>query len=218
MIETIIYLIFFTYLYRNLKDYFIKGIVFFFIINSLFTICNYIFNIELSLYYIIQSIVLIYILLCKLYSNIEDDKLNKSNVFLIFYKPAKAKQFLLSIIGLSYSSSGLLIWNKKDKCFYIYQMRYEFNTLQKIKLKDIDYLKKYLIIKTDIKIKDLSVNFENELLKQKARQSRTAYLRFNCLRSLRSVLDLSRNFRYNGEILPCIYLLILKIKNARNND
>ncbi len=114
------------------------------------------------------------------------------------------------MFGLSYSSAGILVF--KDGKYYIYQMRYENKTLQKRELKNKQYLDKYLLIKTDIKSSQLNNQIENILLQQKARQKKTFYLRFNCLRSLRFILNKSDKFKYKGEILPCFYLLRLKIK------
>ena len=91
-------------------------------------------------------------------------------------------------------------------------MRYESKILQKRILQDKNYLKKYLIVKTDIKIENFTEDIENTILQQKARQRKTLYLRFNCLRSLRFILNKSKKFKYSGEILPCFYLLKLRIK------
>ena len=93
-------------------------------------------------------------------------------------------------------------------------MRYENKTLQKRELKNKQYLDKYLLIKTDIKSSQLNNQIENILLQQKARQKKTLYLRFNCLRSLRFILNKSNTFNYNGEIFPSIYLLKLKLKGV----
>lgn len=91
-------------------------------------------------------------------------------------------------------------------------MRYENKVLQKRILQDKNYLKKYLIVKTDLNITDFTKDIENIILQQKARQRKTLYLRFNCLRSLRFILNKSDKFKYKGEILLCFYLLRLKIK------
>lgn len=214
MIDIFIYLFYAIIIFKTLKqdNFILKSFSFFIIINIIFTLLNYYFNVENSYYFLIQSIFLYYFLFCKLYSNIETTKLNTGYVSIIFYKPKTLKQYLLSSFGLSYSSAGLVSYNKKDKTYYIYQMRYEHNNLQKLELKNKDYLNKYIIINTDIKISTLNNNFETILLNQKARQFKTLYLRFNCLRSLESVLKLSNKFKYQGEIFPCIYLLKLKLK------
>ena len=212
ILDLTIYFLFSILVFNSLRQeqYILKSFALFIIINIVFTFINYFLIIENYLYYSIQTIVLYYLFLCKITSNIKKDNINKKNVFIIFYKPKTLKQTLLSIFGLSYSSAGILVF--KDGKYYIYQMRYENKTLQKRELTNKQYLEKYLIIKTDIKSSELTDDLENTLLQQKARQKNTLYLRFNCLRSLRFILNKSNTFYYNGEIFPSIYLLRLKLK------
>lgn len=214
MIDLIIYYIFFIIAFNSFsqENYILKAFSLFLIINQTFTFLNYIYDVNVGLYFICQSIVLYYIMFAKIFSKIENAKLNKKNIYLIFYKPKTLKQNLLCLLGLSYASCGLLMYNNKEKKYLIYQMRYESKILQKRILQDKNYLKKYLIVKTDIKIEDFTKDIENTILQQKARQRKTLYLRFNCLRSLRFILNKSKKFKYSGEILPCLYLLKLKIK------
>ncbi len=174
---------------------------------SFFSIFNYFFNIYAdSLFFQIQTILLVYIMLTKLILNIKSDKINKKNVCIVFYRPKTFKQYLLSIFGLNVASSGLLIGNK------LYQMRYENTTLQERDYTNKYIYSKYLVINTKFPISQLKGEWESELLKQKARQPKTFWLRFNCLRSLKAVLNQIPNYRYIGEILPSIYLFRLKIK------
>ena len=183
------------------------GIIFI-LIDYIFSILNYLFDVDMGVYYTIQSAFLLFFLFCKCFSSIKSDELNSENVCLIFYKPKKLKQFLLSVFGLSYSSAGLVIGGR------IYQMRYEAGALQEIPFKDgtEEYLReKYLIIDTGFKSCDLRGDWRSELLSQRARQARTLYLRFNCLRSLRFVLNQIPGFKYYGEVFPCLYLLRLKV-------
>ena len=214
MIDLIIYYIFFIVAFNSFSQekYLLKAFCLFLIVNLTFTFFNYIFDVNIGFYYICQSVILYYIMIIKLISKIKDDKLNKKNIFLIFYKPKTLKQNILCLFGLSYASCGLLMYNDKEKKYFIYQMRYENKVLQKRILQDKNYLKKYLIVKTDLKIEDFTKDIENTILQQKARQRKTLYLRFNCLRSLRFILNKSDKFKYKGEILPCFYLLKLKIK------
>ena len=209
----LLYILIDNYLKLEYKHLILSAVNIFFIIDIFFSFLNYIFNINYSIYYIIQSLFLFYFLFCKLFSYIKSDEINNNNVLIIFYKPKKIKQFILSIFGLSYSSAGLII-NKN-----IYQMRYEAKTLQKIPFTDktLNYLKeKYLIIDTGFNFKNLNGDWEKNLLSQHARQKRTFYFRFNCLRSLRYVLNQIKGYEYKSEyIFPCIYLLILKIKKFR---
>lgn len=127
------------------------GIIFI-LIDYIFSILNYLFDVDMGVYYTIQSAFLLFFLFCKCFSSIKSDELNSENVCLIFYKPKKLKQFLLSVFGLSYSSAGLVIGGR------IYQMRYEAGALQEIPFKDgtEEYLReKYLIIDTGFKSCDL---------------------------------------------------------------
>lgn len=165
--------------------------------------------------YLLFKITLIFItysIICKCYSYIENvdvNDINKDYIYLIFYKPQKISQFLLTMPGLTYSSAGLLV-NRNDAT-YLYQMRYENDTLQKRRLLNKEYLNKYLIIKTDLKTSVLTRKLEYDLLNQKARQAGTLFMRFNCLRCFKELLNQSKIFKYKNEILPCLYLLRLKL-------
>ena len=194
MIDLVIYYIFFIIAFNSFShdNYILKAFCLFLIIKQTFIFLNYIYDVNFGLYFICQNIVLYYIMFVKIFSKIENARLNKKNIYLIFYKPKTLKQNLLCLLGLSYVSCGLLIYGKKEKKYFIYQMRYENKVLQKRILQD--------------------KNIENIILQQKARQRKTLYLRFNCLRSLRFILNKSDKFKYKGEILPCFYLLRLKIK------
>lgn len=197
-----------AYCFLETKYFKTRALLVFLIVDYTFTILNYFFDVDMGVYYIIQSAFLLFFLFCKCFSSIKSDDLNNKNVCLIFYKPKKLKQFLLSVFGLSYSSAGLVIGGR------IYQMRYEAGALQEIPFKDgtEEYLReKYLIIDTGFKSCDLRGDWRGELLSQRARQARTLYLRFNCLRSLRFVLNQIPRFKYYGEVFPCLYLLRLKV-------
>lgn len=199
-----------TIVYNELEVKYFKtrAAVIYMLINFTCGVLNYFFDVDMGVYYTIQSAFLLFFLFCKCFSSIKSDELNSENVCLIFYKPKKLKQFLLCVFGLSYSSAGLVIGGR------IYQMRYEAGALQEIPFKDgtEEYLReKYLIIDTGFKSCDLRGDWRSELLSQRARQARTLYLRFNCLRSLRFVLNQIPGFKYYGEVFPCLYLSRLKV-------
>lgn len=114
----------------NIKYFKIRALLVLLIIDFIFSILNYLLNVNIGIYYCIQSFYLLFALYCKCFSYIKSNEINDENVCLIFYKPKKFKQFLYSIGGLSYSSAGLVI-NK-----HIYQMRYEAKTLQEIPFRE----------------------------------------------------------------------------------
>lgn len=168
---------------------------------------------------VLYSILIIYILykilcislsiyLCFLYKS---DRLHKENVYIVFYKPRRnIFKFIKNLFNGCLFSSGLIIGDK------LYQMRKENNTLQERNY-TIKYIyDKYLVINTGFKTCDLKKNWRKKLLQQKARQLKTLYLRKNCLRSLRFVLNQINNFKYNGEVLPIIYLY--KLLKFNNNE
>lgn len=208
-----------NYIFLDTKYFILKALNVLFIIDLFFCLLNDIYEVDYSTYYTIQSLFLLFFLYCKCFSYMKSDEINDDNVCIIFYKPKKIKQFLLSIFGLSYSSAGLVI-NR-----HIYQIRYEAETLQEIPFKEgtEEYLReKYLIVDTGFKYKDLKGNWKENLLSQSARQKATWNLRFNCLRSLRFVLNQIPGYKYHGEIFPCLYLFRMKVarlvKGRRNKE
>lgn len=215
MFIILFYFVGFFMLYNHItKESFLeRGLCIFFILFSLCLFLNIIFEVENLKILNIELVFILYFIMCKTSSHLVGDKVNNKYVCIIFYKPRTFKQFLLFMIGLSYSSAGLIINQRNEDGSVsrkIYQMRYEKDTLQE---KDYDtkwLYKKYLVIKTDIEISKLPKNWKEELLSQKARQTRTFFLRFNCLRSLKNILNLSKIYAYHGEIFPAIYLLRLK--------
>ena len=214
-----IILCYIVYIKLDVKYYKIRAciILLYLIFTSIFL--NIIFKVNNNVYIIVQYSFFLFCLFCKCFSYIKSDEINDDNVCIIFYKPKKIKQFLLSIFGLSYSSAGLVI-NR-----HIYQMRYEAQTLQEIPFKEgtEEYLReKYLIVDTGFKYKDLKGNWKENLLSQSARQKATWNLRFNCLRSLRFVLNQIPGYKYRGEIFPRLYLFRMKVarlvKGRRNKE
>lgn len=160
-----------------------------------------IYIIYVYLFYKFSSIILS-IYLCFV---LKSDKLNKNNVCLVFYRPKRNfYKFIKNLCNGCLFSSGLVIGNK------LYQMRKENKTLQERDYTE-EYIKdKYLIIDTKFNINFLCGDYRDNLLKQKARQLKTLFIRKNCLRSLRFVLNQIKGFEYKGEILPILYLLKLK--------
>lgn len=214
-----IILCYIVYIKLNVKYFKIRAciILLYLVFTSIFL--NIIFKVNNNVCIIVQYLFFLFCLFCKCFSYIKSDKINDGNVCIIFYKPKKIKQFLFSIFGLSYSSAGLVI-NR-----HIYQMRYEAETLQEIPFKEgtEEYLReKYLIVDTGFKYKDLKGNWKENLLSQSARQKATWNLRFNCLRSLRFVLNQIPGYKYHDEIFPCLYLFRMKVarlvKGRKNKE
>lgn len=136
------------------------------------------------------------------FSKIKTDKLNKVDVFLAFYTRNKTvKQKIISKFGYPISSAGLVIGD------YIYQIRYGFSTVQKLKVSERNP-KNYLFINTRFKIKNLKKGWEKKILMQKARGFGTLYLRLRCVKSLKDILSqLPKKWQYRfGDFLPSIYL------------
>lgn len=130
----------------------------------------------------------------------KSDKISRTTVCLIFYKPQTFRQYINSVLGLSFASSGVIIGNNK------YILEYGKSTVQKKKLVEEQVKKHYLIIDTKVPCTKVT-HVIPELLKQKARQPGTLYLRFNCLRSLKPVLNLlGKKWKHHGEIFPGDYL------------
>lgn len=160
-----------------------------------------IYIIYVYLFYKFSSIMLS-IYLCFV---LKSDKLNKNNVCLVFYKPKRNfYKFIKNLCNGCLFSSGLVIGNK------LYQMRKENKTLQERDYTEEYISNKYLIIDTKFNISSLCGDYRDNLLKQKARQLKTLFIRKNCLRSLRFVLNQIKGFEYKGEILPILYLIKLK--------
>ena len=82
MIDLIIYYIFFIIAFNSFsqENYILKAFCLFLIINQTFTFLNYIYDVKVGLYFICQSVVLYYIMFVKLFSKIENARLNKKNI------------------------------------------------------------------------------------------------------------------------------------------
>lgn len=200
----VITFILYAILSTNMKLY-IKSLGFILLVDIIYTTLTYVFSFNL-MSVILFNIFIVICVLSKYKNNIQGQELDKTKINIIFYKPKKLKQFLISIFGINVSSSGLVIFNNG---WYIYQFRRNKKTLQKIEPKENteEYIKeKYIIINTDIN------NSEYIYKEEKARQLGTLFLRFNCLRVFKNTLNKSKLFKYQGEIFPSIYLLKLKLR------
>ena len=169
----------------------------FFMIEKVMLIV-YIENIILILFVIFQS--------SKDY-NVDSDEISKNTVCLVFYKPKTFKQYITSTLGLPFSSVGAIIKSN------IYIMEYGKSTIQEKKYDEDKIKERYLVIDTKVNVKDVQ-NIIPFLLKQRARQFKTLYLRYNCLRGLIPLLNImGYKWKYRGEVFPSIYL-----KKRINNE
>lgn len=201
MYDLIYYLIILIIAFALTDKICFKARAFLFIFIADLTLSVIFYNTEYSNWFILYIIMFLYCFYNVIQtSKLKSDKINQNNVNIIFYKPKTIKQFILSILGLNVSSAGLIISNK------LYQMRYEAKTLQELDYTNEYIYTKYIVVDTGFKASELKGDWKHNLLTQKARQRKTLYLRFNCLRSLRFVLNQIKNYEYNGEILPCFYL------------
>lgn len=190
------------------KTIYFKGFVYLFAVDSFFTILFYLFNIKFfSFTSIIVNTFMLYCLFGKVISNIKSHKINENNVCLIFYRKLKTvKQCNVSLPGITAASAGLII--SKD----LFQVRKEFNTVQKLSYTEDYIYSNYLVIDTGFPISELKGDWESELLKQKARQLRTLWARLNCLNTLEFIINQIPGYKFKYATLPSIYLLKLKIK------
>ena len=132
----------------------------------------------------------------------KSDKLNKKNVILAFYKPITFSQKIKAYIGgINVCSISLLIENK------LYQFRKKEKYMQERNY-TLRYLKKYILIDTDFKIKDLKGKWKSSLLSQKARNWDRLFIRLRCVKALGPVINqLGEKWKYRyGDLLSSIYL------------
>lgn len=129
---------------------------------------------------------------------ISSDKISE-NVCLVFYHPKTFKQFLTSLPGFSVSSFGM-IYDKK-----LYQLRWKHSTIQKLNYTKNYIYSRYVVVDTGVKyIKKEEID---KLLTKKARQWKTFWLRYNCLRCFKDILNKDFGiWEYKGEVFPSIYL------------
>jgi len=132
--------------------------------------------------------------------NIKSDRINTNNVTLIFYKPVTFKQIFLGSWGIPVASFGVIIGDD------LYQLKRNASTIQKVSYDNKNIRDRYIIVDTGYPISKVSRRKLRELLKQKARQPRTLWLRLNCLRSFKDILKDIKGYEYKGELLPSIYL------------
>lgn len=132
------------------------------------------------------------------------DKINPNNVNLLFYKKQKTfKQTSLGLVAEPVASFGAIIGG-------LYQFRYGEDTIQCLRYDEDDIQSKYIVIDTGFPITNVTSEDIETLLNQKARQRKTLWLRFNCLRSFRHILNKIDGYAYEGEVFPSIYLRRIK--------
>jgi len=90
---------------------------------------------------------------------------------------------------------------------YIYRFRRNKPTMQRLGFKNN---KDCEIIDTGYPVSMINESDITKLLKQKARQPKTLWLRCNCLRSHKHILNKLKGYEYKGEVLPSIYLRRIK--------
>lgn len=130
--------------------------------------------------------------------SLKSDKINKSNVMLAFYK---SKTFFQKLKG-KICSMTLIIGD------YLYQFRRGEKFIKK-RTYTKEYLKeKYILKDTGFKVKDLKGNWEENLLKQKARDWDRLFIRLRCVKAFKVVLNqLPKKWNYKiGDFLSSIYL------------
>lgn len=133
--------------------------------------------------------------------NLKSDKLNTQNVMLAFYRPVTRIQKFKAKFGIPVVSMSLIIDNK------LYQFRWGEKYMQERTYTN-EYLKKYYLLDTGFKSKELIGNWKNLLLKQKARQWDRLFIRLRCVKSLSPVLNqLPKKWHYRfGDLLSSFYL------------
>lgn len=209
------------YIVTPREHFVIKSVSFTLLFFTLISFFNIFFDIYLnSITFILELILFVLSISLKSLSFIKSSNLDKKNVFLIFYISKTTDQNITTLFTPPFCSSGLVIYDDKIKNHAIYQMRWEHGTLQKRPFnKDTKkYLhKNYIIVKTDLTIKELNEkypNWEKELLLEKAEDKDTFSFRKRCLKSLRKVLSFTKKFKYSGEIYPSLYITKLIITGA----
>jgi hypothetical protein len=207
LIGWIIYGILNIFEYKIVKTLYFKSFAFLLMLDTFLTIQNYIFNINSTNVIFIENIFICFFTFCRIISNIQSDKINKKNVCIVFYQNLKnIQQYTISMFGLNVASAGLILGDD------LFQLRKEFNTIQKLTYTEDYIYSKYIVIDTGFPISELKGDWECELLKQKARQPRTLWFRLNCLNTLEFVINQIPDYKFKYETLPSIYLLKLKIK------
>ena len=79
-------------------------------------------------------------------------------------------------------------------------------TIKKVSYTNSYIYNNYIVVDTGLPIELVTKKDIEILLKQKARQVKILWLRLNCLRSFRHILNKMPGYGYKGELLPGIYL------------
>lgn len=135
--------------------------------------------------------------------DIKSDKINANNVYLVFYKPKGFIQFLTSLFGLPVSSAGTIVGD------FMYLLKRGKPMICKLNLDEKYIYEKFIVVDTGVKITENHIKACNLLRKQQARQIYSLFLRCNCVRSLKPLLDTLPEFwQYRiMDWLPSIYLM-----------
>lgn len=122
------------------------------------------------------------------------------NVCILFYKPKTFFQYLTTLFGCHVASVAMYSGGR------LYSLKRGKETVQELNVTTRYILQNYLVVNTNVK--SLSATDIDTILAQRARQPKTLYLRYNCLRVFKDVLDKRFGvWRYRGEVLPSIYLM-----------
>jgi hypothetical protein len=132
--------------------------------------------------------------------NIKSDKINHEHVNLIFYKPVTFKQMFFGTWGFSVASFGAIIGDT------LYQFKRNSDVIKRVSYDSKKIKQRYITIDTGYPISKVTNKQIAKLIRQRARQPKTLWLRLNCLRSFRHILKDIKGYEYKGEILPSIYL------------
>jgi len=130
----------------------------------------------------------------------KSDKVNKKNICLVFYKPKSLHQTIISLFSAPVASFGMIRGSS------LYQLRHGKSKIQKLGYNVKDVERKYIVIDTGYPNYTVTKKDLDELLLKKARQAKTLWLRYNCLRDFKHILNKLTGYEYNGEILPTFYL------------
>lgn len=154
----------------------------------------------------IESLVFFLILSFQLHKKVDlkSDKITKSGIYLIFFKPKTFFQYFISLFGLPYASMGSIIngkvyrlkHNKSNIICSIINKRYIENNYHIVKVGDIKNINN---------IKDV----EEELLKQSAYSPKRLFTRTNCVESQKPLLDnLNKKWhtKYIFDFIPAVYI------------
>ena len=171
--------------YKIFTSLYFRSFIYLMFNFSIIDILNQYFKVDIGYFLLLQLLLFIFLAYRRInfILKMKSDKISKSNVCIIAYKPQNCMQMFKSNFGGINSSLGLLIGGK------LYQLRYGFDTVQELSYtKDYIY-KNYFVINTKYNIKNISQDTIDLLKKQTARQTGFFKLRLNCSRCMRPILN-----------------------------